>query len=103
MGSKHDESMATGGMPSVGNEVFGHCEEVAQVAQVHEGTHITNISSLLGKYIGHGTSPIAWTMREGGSECGPADPQAHSELAHKTARRARHVIAIHIVPDAVVL
>jgi len=38
---------------------LGDREEVAQVAQLHTGTHITNVSTVLGKYIGHWTPQIA--------------------------------------------
>src|SRR5437899_758694 len=38
---------------------FGDGEEVAQVAQLHTGTHITNVSTMLEKYIGQWTPHIA--------------------------------------------
>src|SRR5262245_57162469 len=40
-------------------ELFGHGEEVAQVAQLHMATHIINVSIVQGKYIGRPPSPIA--------------------------------------------
>src|SRR5258705_12074484 len=40
-----------GGPPKM--ELFGDGEEIAQVAQLHAATHITNVSTLPGKYIGH--------------------------------------------------